>query len=362
MSAPIPYAVTDPSTGAVLETHPFATDGDVAAALAAAEQAYRTWTRTSTVSERTALAQRAAGLHRQRADILADSIHRETGKPVDEARAEVESAAAKTEAFVNHAEEWLADEILEVADGRRTVVKTRGTGVILGIMPWNYPVTQVARFAAANLILGNTVIVSLTEQCPRTAFLLADLYRDAGFPDGTYVNLFTTHEQVAEIIADPRVQGVSLTGSERVGTVVAARAGRHLKKCVLELGGFDPFLVLDPCNVDHAVAQAVAGRMENNGQACNGSKRIIVVSSLYEEFAKKFTAEMVRQPTRPLASAAAAQRLAGQVQRALDQGALLLTGSATADGACVPPGVLADITPEMDVHREELFGPVAQLS
>ena len=360
------YAVTNPATGTVEQRFPEATDADVEQALASAQAAYMTWARTTTVADRVKIAQRAADLHRERRHELAENIHREMGKPLNQALGEIESSAAKIEAFAKNAETWLADEELSVEDGLRTVIKKQGLGVILGVMPWNYPASQVARFAAANLIVGNTVIVKLTNQCPATALALERLYADAGFPEGAYVNVFANHTQVADIVADDRVQGVSVTGSERAGAKIAEQAGRHLKKCVLELGGSDVFLVLDTADIDHAVEQAVTGRMENTGQACNGSKRILVIDTHFDEFAEKFTAAIAGQSYDagdygPLASAAATEDLTAQVQNALDQGAELLAGNNTPDGNVYTPGVLTGITPAMDVYSQELFGPVAQL-
>ena len=360
------YAITNPATGVVEERFAEATDAEIEDALARAQHAYETWSRQTTVAERVAIAQRAADLHRERRDELAQNIHREMGKPLAQALSEIESSAAKIEAFVNNAEEWLADEELPVADGLRTVIKKQGLGVILGVMPWNYPASQVARFAAANLIVGNTVVVKLTNQCPATALALEALYRDAGFPEGAYVNVFANHQQVADIVADNRVQGVSVTGSERAGASIAEQAGRHLKKCVLELGGSDVLIVLETTDVDHAVEQAVAGRMENTGQACNGSKRILVIDSLFDAFAEKFAAAIGGQSYSdgdfgPLASEAATRDLTAQVQNALDQGAELLVGDNNPDGNVYTPGVLTGVTPAMDVYSQELFGPVAQL-
>ena len=360
------YAVTNPTTGQVEEHFPEATSADIEHALSAAQSAYQAWSRKTTVAERVAIAQRAADLHRERRDELAENIHREMGKPLNQALGEIDSSAAKIEGFVKNAETWLADEELSVEDGLRTVIKKQGIGVILGVMPWNYPASQVARFAAANLILGNTVVVKLTNQCPKTALALEQLYTDAGFPAGAYVNVFANHQQIADIVADDRVQGVSVTGSERAGAIIAEQAGRHLKKCVLELGGSDVLIVLDTADIDHAVAQAVAGRMENTGQACNGSKRILVIDAHFDEFAAKFSAAIAGQSYDagdygPLASAAATKDLTAQVQNALDQGAELLVGDNAPNGNVYTPGVLTGITPTMDVYSQELFGPVAQL-
>ncbi len=360
------YAVTNPATGEVIREYPDATDAEIEQALASARQAYTSWARTSTLAERAALAQKAADLFRERQDELGAIINREMGKPLDQAVGEAAFAGDITEAFAQHAAEWLADEELEVSDGLRTFIRKQGIGVILGIMPWNYPYYQVARFASPNLILGNTIVLKHAEICPESALAIEQIYRDAGFPEGAYVNVFATHDQIADIIADDRLQGVSLTGSERAGAIIATQAGKHLKKCVLELGGSDVFLVLDTDDLDHAVAHAVAGRMENSGQACNGSKRIVVLDTYFDEFAEKFKAAIGGQSYEngnfgPLSSASATKGLTAQVQGALDEGAEILVGNNSPDGNVYTPTVLTNITPEMAVYSQELFGPVAQL-
>lgn len=360
------YAVINPATRETIKNYGVATDAEIEAALASAQKAYKEWARTTTVAERAALAQRAAELFDERKDELGAIINREMGKPLDQAIGEAEFSGAITAAFAQNAEKWLADEPLEVEDGLKSFFRFQGIGVILGIMPWNYPYYQVARFAVPNLILGNTVILKHAEQCPESALALAKIFEDAGFPEGAYVNVFASHEQISTIIADDRVQGVSLTGSERAGAVVAEQAGRHLKKCVLELGGSDVFLVLDTADIDHAVAHAVGGRMENTGQACNGSKRIVVHDSLYDAFVPKFLEAIGAQSVEegnygPLSSDKATAMLTAQVQSAIDQGAEVLVGDNNPDGNFYTPSVLGGVKPGMDVYSQELFGPVAQL-
>ncbi|BCW45232.1 aldehyde dehydrogenase family protein [Arthrobacter sp. StoSoilB5] len=360
------FAVIDPATGTTHAHYPAATDAEVEASLSAAQATYQDWSRTTTVAERAALAKRLAELFVERKDKLAAIINREMGKPLPQAAGEAEFSGAIAAAFAEHAEEWLADEEIEVADGLRTFFRYQGLGVILGIMPWNYPYYQVARFAIPNIILGNTVIVRHASQCPESALALEELFRDAGFPDGAYVNLFATHQQISDIIADDRVQGVSLTGSEQVGAIVAEQAGRALKKCVLELGGADVFIVLDTEDVDQAVRKAVMGRMGNTGQSCNGSKRIVVLDKYFDEFSEKFTAAIAGQSYEngdfgPLSSDSATKFLKEQVQGALDQGAEILVGNNEPQGNVFTPTVITNITPAMDVYSEELFGPVAQL-
>jgi len=232
--------------------------------------------------------------------------------------------------------------------------------VLLGIMPWNYPYYQVARFAGPNLTLGNTIVLKHAPQCPESAAAIQKIYDDAGFPKGAYVNVYATNEQIAEAIADPRVQGVSLTGSERAGAAVAEIAGRNLKKVVLELGGCDPFIVLSTNDLDATVDAAIAGRFENTGQACNAAKRFIVAADIYDDFLTKFTAKVLETADglAPLSSVAAAKRLGEQVDRAVADGAKLVSNGER-KGAHFPPGVLTGVSPDSPSYREELFGPVA---
>ncbi|MGF4041896.1 aldehyde dehydrogenase family protein [Paenarthrobacter nitroguajacolicus] len=360
------FTVIDPATGTKHAQYPAATDAEVEAGLTAAQATYQDWSRTTTVAERAALAKRLAELFVERKDKLAAIINREMGKPLAQAAGEAEFSGSIAAAFAEHAEEWLADEDLEVADGLRTFFRYQGLGVVLGIMPWNYPYYQVARFAIPNIILGNTVIVRHASQCPESALALEELFRDAGFPDGAYVNLFATHQQISDIIADDRIQGVSLTGSEQVGAIVAEQAGRALKKCVLELGGADVFIVLETDDLDQAVRKAVMGRMGNTGQSCNGSKRIVVLDKHFDEFSEKFKAAIAGQSYDngdfgPMSSDSATKFLKGQVQGAIDQGAEILVGNNEPQGNVFTPTVITNITPAMDVYSEELFGPVAQL-
>ncbi|WP_166985564.1 NAD-dependent succinate-semialdehyde dehydrogenase [Canibacter zhoujuaniae] len=360
------YAVTNPATGEVVKTYDTATDAQIEAALESAHATYQNWGKTTTVAERAELLKKVAQLHMERQDELAAIFNREMGKPLEQAKGEVEFSAGIIEAFANNAEEWLKDDELTVEDGLKTVVKRKPIGAILGIMPWNYPVYQIARFAAPVLAVGNTVVLKHADQCPETALFLEKIFRDAGFPEGAYVNVFATHDQISTIIADDRIAAVSLTGSERAGAIVAEQAGRALKKCVLELGGSDVFIVLDVKDVDAAVEYAVGGRMENTGQACNGSKRIVVLDTVYDEFAEKFKAAIANQNADngdygPLSSAKATETLKQQVQNAVAQGAELVVGDAEPDGNWFTPSILSGVKPGMDAYSEELFGPVAQL-
>ena len=355
------YAVTDPSTGERIREVPTDSDEQVLAAVAAADEAYRTWGRTSTAADRTKLVRRVSELHTERREQLAEAMNREMGKAMDDALGEVDFSAAIYSYHADHAEEFLADEEIPLLDGEGSaVIRRRPLGVILGIMPWNYPAYQVARFAAPNLTAGNTVVLKHAPQCPESAAQLAQIFEDAGFPEGAYVNIYASNEQIEQVIADPRVQGVSLTGSERAGAAVAATAGRHLKKVVLELGGSDPFIVLSSDDLDATVDAAIAARMENTGQACNAGKRFIVHESLHDDFVAKFTAKMLGQEAAPLSSEAAAERLEEQVKGAVAVGAHL-EANGERNGAVFPSGVLTGVPRESEAFRQELFGPVAMV-
>ena len=361
------YAVVNPATGETLATYATATAAELEQALATADAVADGWARTSSVAERASLIRRAAELHRERRDDLAATIVREMGKPLAAALGEVDFAADITQFYADNAEKIMADQPIDILGEGTAVIRRSALGVLLGIMPWNFPYYQVARFAAPNLLIGNPILLKHAPQCPESSAAIEAIYRDAGFPDGAYTNLYLTNEQAADVIADPRVHGVSVTGSERAGAAVAEIAGRNLKKVVLELGGSDPFILLSTDDLDGAVQAAVEARLDNTGQSCNGAKRFIVTDSLYEPFLEKFTAAMggakVGDPFAddtvlgPLSSLTAAERLAEQVDKAVAQGATLVTGG-TRDGAFYPGTVLTDVTPAMDAYREEFFGPV----
>ena len=363
------YAVTDPVSGETLNSYPLDDDATLDADVAAAEDTRRAWAADSSVADRAALLARVAQLHIERREELARIIVKEMGKTLAEALGEVDFCADIYSFYVDHAAELMADQPVELLAGSGSaVIRKAALGVLLGIMPWNFPYYQVARFAGPNLVIGNTILLKHAPQCPESAAALEQLFLDAGFPPGAYTNIYATNEQIERLIGDPRIQGVSLTGSERAGAAVAEIAGRHLKKVVLELGGSDPFVLLSTDDLDSTVTAAVDARIGNAGQACNAAKRFIVLDELYEPFVEKFTAAMaavkVGDPSDedtqvgPLSSAAATERLTQQVQRAVEQGATLVSGG-TSEGNFVTPGVLTGVTPDMDVHHDELFGPVA---
>jgi succinate-semialdehyde dehydrogenase/glutarate-semialdehyde dehydrogenase len=371
------YRVTNPATGETSVEQPTITADALEKTLAAAAAAYGGWSRTATVAQRSALIARVADLHDERAAVLAEIIVREMGKPLDQAVGEVEFSAAIYRYYADNGEAFLADEPIELAGGAESgsaFVKRSGIGVLLGIMPWNFPYYQVARFAGPNIVAGNTILLKHAPQCPESSAAIAAIFAQAceelGVPVGVYANVFATNEQCADIVADPRVQGVSVTGSERAGAAVAEIAGRHLKKVVLELGGSDPFILLSTDDLDAAVQDAVNARLDNNGQACNAAKRFIVADDLFDAFAEKFTSAITAvQPGDPMAegtvlgplsSTSATTRLVEQLDRAVEQGATVLARGEVA-GNFFPPAVLTDVSSDMDAYHEEFFGPVAAL-
>jgi len=365
------YAVVDPATGETLKEYPTIADDELRAAIDRVDRAHRDWSRSSNVAERAALVRRVGELHAERRETLAEIIVREMGKPIGQALGEVDFVASIYAFYADNAEALMADEPIELLAGTGSAVVRRSSlGVLLGIMPWNYPYYQVARFAGPNLVIGNTILLKHAPQCPESAEAIARIFFEAGFPDGAYVNIYASNEQIEWVIADPRVRGVSVTGSERAGAAVAAIAGRNLKKVVLELGGSDPFILLGTDDLDKTVEAAVAARLENTGQACNAAKRFIVVDDLYEPFLEKFAAALTnarpgdpRLPDTevgPLSSKLAADRLEDQVRRAVEQGAKIVVGGKR-EGNFFEPTVLTDVAPENDAYREELFGPVAQV-
>ena len=364
------YAVINPATGETLKTYPTITDGELEAAIAGAYKTYQEWGRTTSVEERTKLVRRVGELHVERREQLAAITVREMGKPMEQALGEVDFCADIYGYYADNGAELLKDEPIKLLAGEGTAIIRRSPyGVLLGIMPWNFPTYQVARFAGPNLVIGNTVLLKHAPQCPETAEALQQLFNDAGFPAGAYTNIYATNDQAAKVIADPRVQGVSVTGSERAGAAVAEVAGRNLKKVVLELGGSDPFILLSTDDLDATVEAAVSARLDNTGQSCNAAKRFIVHQDLYDPFMEKFTAAMGEwkpgDPTGeaamgPLSSATAAERLQDQLDRAKKDGAKVVLGGERKDNF-FSPTILADIPEGAKARYEEFFGPVASV-
>ena len=366
------YAVVNPATGETIKEYPTITDDALRETIARADDAYRTWTPSTTAAERGAIIRKVADLHSERREELAAIIVGEMGKPVEQALMEVDFAAEIYGFYADNADELMADEQVKHFGGDGTAIVRRSAfGTLLGIMPWNFPYYQVARFAGPNIVIGNPILLKHAPQCPESAEAIQQIFDDAGAPAGVYNNVFATNDQVEWVIGDPRVHGVSVTGSERAGAAVAEIAGRNLKKVVLELGGSDPYIILDTADVATAAETAWTTRMENVGQACNSNKRMIVMEDVYDAFVASLAERAAAMTPRqagddsdqaysPMVSRAAAENLKTQLDDAIAKGATLVTGGELAEtGAYFAPAVLTGVTPDMRAYSEELFGPVA---
>ncbi|MFD0019828.1 NAD-dependent succinate-semialdehyde dehydrogenase [Streptomyces sp. NPDC058382] len=363
------FATVNPYTGETLAEFPSIEGEKVDSTIETAGHAFDAW-RKRPIAERAAVVGRAAGLMKERKEQLAQVITQEMGKLISEARGEVDLAASILEYYARHGPDFAAAEPLDVEEGEAYLVN-EPLGVLLGVMPWNFPLYQVVRFAGPNLVLGNTVLVKHAGICPQSALALESLFRDAEAPEGVYTNLFVSHEEISRIIDSPVVRGASLTGSEGAGARVAERAGRNMKPTLLELGGSDVFVVLDREGLERTIGAAVAGRMANTGQSCVASKRFIVLADAYDDFVdgmrRAFEALRPGDPADeattlgPLSSEQAASDLADQIRETVDQGAELVTGGHRIDrpGAFVEPTVITGVKPGMRAYAEELFGPAA---
>ena len=336
-----------------------------------AQSCFETWRKTS-FDERKKIIQKVADLMRERSDELAKLITLEMGKRIKESKGEVELSASIYEYYATHAEKFLEDKPLTPEKGSAHIRK-EPIGVLLGIEPWNYPYYQVARFAAPNIMAGNCIVLKHASNVPQCALMIEKLFSDAGAPEGLYTNLFISTKTVDELIANPIIKAVSLTGSEAAGAAVAASAGKNLKKSVLELGGSDPFIVLEDAEIDKTVKWAVYGRMQNCGQACIAAKRFIVMDKVYDEFLKKFKGALetmepgdpMKEETKlgPLSSKGALEGLLEQVENSVKSGAKIVTGGKRIDmqGYFMQPTILIDIPKDAVAFHEELFGPVASI-
>ena len=367
----MPYQSTNPYDGKVVKSFDEINDAQLESKLQAASHCFENDWRHKSFADRKAVLSRAAALMRERAQALAELITLEMGKLIAQSQGEVALSAAILDYYAEHAEAFLAPEKLSTPRGE-AMVESSPIGVLFGVEPWNYPYYQIARFAAPNLMAGNVVMVKHASSVPQCALAFEQLMMDAGVPDGAYTNLFISKDQIAKVIADPRIRAVALTGSEAAGAVVAAQAGKQLKKSTMELGGSDAFIVLEDADLEKAVKHAVSGRMGNSGQACTASKRFIVVESMADSFLQKFQSAMEgfkpgdpmdKQTTlAPLSSADALKKLIAQVDEAVASGARVLTGGKRIEGhagAFMQPTILTDIDKKNPAYHEEFFGPVA---
>ncbi|MFJ4900995.1 MULTISPECIES: NADP-dependent succinic semialdehyde dehydrogenase [unclassified Streptomyces] len=379
----MPIATVNPANGETLRTFDALEADEIERRLAAADAAFREY-RTTGFGERSRLLNRAADLLDEDQQDIARTMTLEMGKPVKAARAEAAKCAKAMRWYATHAQELLADEHPAPADvedsgASRAYVHYRPLGTVLAVMPWNFPLWQVVRFAAPALMAGNTGLLKHASNVPQTALYLGDLFRRAGFPEGCFQTLLVGSAAVEAILRDRRVAAATLTGSEPAGRAVAATAGDEVKHTVLELGGSDPYLVLPSADVARAARTAVTARVQNNGQSCIAAKRFIVHTEVYEEFAERFTVGMrdltVGDPLEestdvgPLSSEQGRTDLEELVDDAVRRGAVALCGGGRPEGLggglengwFYAPTVLTGITPAMRIHREETFGPVATL-
>ncbi|AMR30023.1 succinate-semialdehyde dehydrogenase [Mucilaginibacter sp. PAMC 26640] len=362
-------ATINPFDNKVVKTFQEMRPETVNAAISQAEDTFKTW-RTMPFSRKAEVLHRVAQIMRERSDQLSKLITLEMGKLFAQSQGEIALSADIIDYYATNGEQFLADEHLKPEFGE-AYIKKSPIGVLLGVEPWNFPFYQVARFAAPNIMIGNVVLVKHASNVPQCAQAIEDIFLEAGAPKGLYTNLFISGAHVSGYIADERIKGVSLTGSELAGASLAAAAGKALKKSVLELGGSDAFIVLEDADIDQAVAWAVIGRMNNTGQCCVAAKRFIVVEAVADEFLSKFKAKLTglkvgdpmdsKTELGPLSSEGAAVQLADQVQRSVDAGAKVILGGKRIDraGAFMEVTILTDIEPGMAAYHEELFGPVA---
>jgi succinate-semialdehyde dehydrogenase / glutarate-semialdehyde dehydrogenase len=357
------YRSTDPATGETVARFDGLDEVGVDRALTHATEAAQQW-RQTTIEERCAAALRLAGILRARRDELAGLMTLEMGKLGPEGLAEVDKCAAAIEYLAGEAPSWLADEVIDT-DARKSIVAWQPLGTVLAIMPWNFPFWQVIRCAVPAMLGGNVVLLKHASNVPQCALALAQAFADAGVPEGAFQSLFIDNEQVAEMIADVRVHAVALTGSERAGRAVAAVAGANLKRCVLELGGSDPFVVLDDAPLEAAVKAAVKSRFQNAGQSCIAAKRFIVMDDIHDAFVEAFRDALSElefgKTLAPLARVDLRDELHKQVTKSVDSGAECLVGGAIPDrkGAWYPATLLTGVRTGMPAADEELFGPVA---
>lgn len=359
----------NPATNKSIKSFDEITDAALEKAVAQANTAFHEWKHTD-FKTRAQLLYKVAGLLRAKKKELAQMITLEMGKLLVHAEGEIKLSAEIFDYYAKNAEALLADTILNPFHGN-AVIRKSPVGVLFGIQPWNFPFYQVTRFAAPNIMIGNTVLVKHASNVPQCAIALDELFMEAGAPLGVYTNLLLSKERATKLVADKRIKGVSLTGSESAGASVAAEAGRHIKKSVLELGGSDAFIILEDADIDKAVEWAVVGRMNNNGQCCVASKRFIAVEPIADLFLEKFKTKLaelvIGDPMDdatnlgPLSTEAAAVNIADQVKRAVDAGAKILLGGKRVEreGAYMQATILTDIQPGNPLFYEEFFGPVA---
>ncbi|PWG50421.1 NAD-dependent succinate-semialdehyde dehydrogenase [Ligilactobacillus salivarius] len=367
------YKTINPYTNEVEKEFPNATDEELEAVLAKAHQLYLDWRNDSeSLEDRKAILHRVADILRERRTEYATIMSHDMGKLIGEAEGEVDLCADICDYYADKADEFLKPRTLETDAGQAYYIK-QSTGVLVAVEPWNFPFYQIARVFAPNFIIGNPMILKDASNCPASAQAFADAVLEAGAPEGSLNNMFISYDQVAKAIADKRVSGVCLTGSERGGMSVAAEAGKSLKKTTMELGGNDAFIILDDADWDLVKEVAPQARLYNAGQVCTSSKRFIVMADKYDEFLEvlkdAFSAVRMGDPTdrtttlAPLNSKSAKEKLEKQVELAVENGAKVYYGNEKVDlpGQFFMPTILTDITPDNPIFDQEMFGPVASV-
>jgi succinate-semialdehyde dehydrogenase len=361
----------NPATGEQIGHYPFESDSALQAALSRAAAGFRVW-RSTAVAQRSQLLITLTRVLRDNAAAMANMITQEMGKPITQARGEIEKCAQLCEWYAEHGPAMLSAEPTLV-EGGKARIEYRPLGPILAVMPWNFPIWQVLRGAVPALIAGNTYVLKHAPNVMGSAYLLLEAFKQAEFPEGVFEVINVTPEGVSTAIADPRIAAVTLTGSVRAGIAIGAQAGAALKKCVLELGGSDPFIVLNDADLDEAVKAAVIGRYQNTGQVCAAAKRLIVEQGIVEEFTRKFVETtrnlMLGDPLAadtyvgPMARFDLRDELDQQVRDTLEEGATLLLGGKKAKGSgnYYELTVLGNVTDQMTSFKQELFGPVASI-
>ncbi len=367
------YKTINPYTNEVEKEFPNATDEELEAVLAKAHQLYLDWRNDSeSLEDRKAILHRVADVLRERRTEYATIMSHDMGKLIGEAEGEVDLCADICDYYADKADEFLKPRTLETDAGKAYYIK-QSTGVLVAVEPWNFPFYQIARVFAPNFIIGNPMILKDASNCPASAQAFADAVLEAGAPEGSLNNMFISYDQVAKAIADKRVSGVCLTGSERGGMSVAAEAGKNLKKTTMELGGNDAFIILDDADWELVREVAPQARLYNAGQVCTSSKRFIVMADKYDEFLEvlkdAFSAVRMGDPTdrtttlAPLNSKSAKEKLEKQVELAVENGAKIYYGNEKVDlpGQFFMPTILTDITPDNPIFDQEMFGPVASV-
>ncbi len=359
----------NPNTNKTVKSFEEMTEKAVDAKVAKAQEAFTNWKETS-YEERANLLHKVATLMRVKKSQLAKTITLEMGKLLSQAEGEIDLSANIIDYYADHGEAFLADNALDPEFGS-AIIRSSPIGALLGVMPWNFPFYQVVRFAAPNIMVGNTILLKHASMVPQCAASIEQLFEEAEAPEGLYTNLFISGKRTSALVSDKRIKGVTLTGSEKAGASIATEAGKHLKKVVLELGGNDVFIILEDADMEKTVEWAVVGRMNNNGQCCVASKRFIAVEAIAATFIQKFKDKLSKMKVGdpmdsatelgPLSSEEAAVHVADQVKRSVDAGATVLLGGkrANREGAFMEPTILTNLKPGIAAYHEELFGPVA---